>query len=99
LVVARDGNRISITGAVPADETYSVTYQVTVRADAERGDDIAANFLLPNDPDNPPAPPTDPVCQPTDGGRPDCTVTPIGRLLTGKAVAADSDPVVAGTVL
>ncbi|WP_460783269.1 CshA/CshB family fibrillar adhesin-related protein [Microbacterium tumbae] len=95
LTVSRDGNRISITGEVPAGETYTVTYQVTVKADGERGDDIAANFLLPPDEE----PPTDPVCQPEDGERPDCTVTPIGMLLTGKSVSADSDPVDVGTVL
>ncbi|WP_460783271.1 DUF7927 domain-containing protein [Microbacterium tumbae] len=95
LTVTREGNRISITGEVPAGETFTVTYQVTVKADEERGDDIAANFLLPPDEE----PPTDPVCQPEDGERPDCTVTPIGRLLTGKSVSADSDPVDVGTVL
>nr|WP_246301387.1 LPXTG cell wall anchor domain-containing protein [Microbacterium immunditiarum] len=95
LNVTRDGNRISITGEVPAGETYTVTYQVTAKADGERGDDIAANFLLNSDEE----PPTDPVCQPEDGERPDCTVTPIGRLLTGKSVSADTDPVDVGTVL
>ncbi len=95
LTVTRDGNRISITGEVPTGETYTVTYQVTVRADGQRGDDIAANFLL----DPVTAPPIDPVCQPEDGERPDCTVTPIGRLLTGKSVSADTDPVDVGTVL
>lgn len=99
LTVTRDGNRIGITGSVPAGETYTVTYQVTLRGDDERGDDIAANFLMANDPDDPPTPPADPVCQPSDSERPDCTVTPIGRLLTSKAVSADATPVVAGTVL
>jgi fimbrial isopeptide formation D2 family protein/uncharacterized repeat protein (TIGR01451 family) len=95
LVVSRDGNRIAIAGEVPAGETFTVTYQVTVRADGERGDDIAANFLL--DPDE--VPPTEPVCQPSDAERPDCTVTPIGMLLTGKSVSADTDPIDVGTVL
>ncbi|WP_162622954.1 DUF7927 domain-containing protein [Microbacterium suaedae] len=99
LTVTRDGDRVAITGEVPAGETYEVTYQVTVRPDADRGDDIAANFLLPNSPEAPPVPPEEPVCQPEDAERPDCTVTPIGKLLTGKAVSADSDPIEAGTVL
>ncbi|MFF3734976.1 SpaA isopeptide-forming pilin-related protein [Streptomyces sp. NPDC002476] len=99
LTVARDGNRITITGEVPVGKTYKVTYQVTVKEDNERGDDIAANFLLPDDPKNPPVPPTSPVCQPDDAERPNCTVTPIGRLLTGKAVSADTAPVQTGTVL
>ena len=95
LSALRDGDRIAITGNVPAGETFTVTYAVTVRADADRGDDIAANFLL--DPDE--APPVDPVCQPTDEERPECTVTPIGRLLTAKSVSADTDPVDVGTIL
>ncbi|MCM2390750.1 SpaA isopeptide-forming pilin-related protein [Streptomyces albipurpureus] len=99
LTAARDGNRITITGEVPAGETYEATYRVTVKADGKRGDDIAANFLLPDDPQNPPVPPTDPVCRPDDAQRPDCTVTPIGRLLTGKTVSADTAPVETGTVL
>lgn len=86
LTVARDGDRISITGEVPAVETFTVTYEVTLRADGERGDDVAANFLLLNDPENPPAPPTDPVCDPADTKRPDCTVTPIGALVATKSV-------------
>lgn len=95
LAVVREGNRISVSGSVPAGKTYAVTYQVTVKPDGERGDDIAANFLLAPDE----KPPTDPVCRPEDKERPDCTVTPIGRLLTSKAVSASQTPVVAGTVL
>lgn len=99
LAATRDGHRIAITGEVPAGETRTVTYQVTIRADGERNDDIAANFLLLNDPEDPPTPPDTPVCQPEDPERPDCTTTPIGRLTTGKTVSADTDPVGAGTVL
>lgn len=99
LAASRDGNRIAITGDVPAGKTYTVTYQVTVKADDERGDDIAANFLMPNDPEDPPVPPIGPVCQPKDNERPDCTVTPIGKLLTTKSVSASTDPVDVGTVL
>ncbi|WP_067197675.1 DUF7927 domain-containing protein [Microbacterium sp. XT11] len=99
LSVSRDGNRIAITGSVPAGETHTVTYQVTIRADGERGDDTAANFLMQNDPENPPVPPTDPVCEPQDEQFPDCTTTPIAAVVYSKSVSADSDPVVAGTVL
>ena len=99
LTVGRDGDRITITGSVPPGETSTVSYQVTVRPDGERGDDVAANFLVPNDPDDPPVAPPDPVCRPDDVDRPDCTVTPIGRLLVGKAVSADTAPVGTGTVL
>lgn len=94
LTVARAGNRIDITGEVAPGDTTTVTYQVTVREDGERGDDIAANFLLDSDEETP-----EPVCQPTDDERADCTVTPIGKLLTGKAVSADTDPIDVGTVL
>lgn len=95
LSVVRDDAVITIAGPVPAGETFTVTYQVTVRGDGERGDDLAANFLLtPGE-----TPPVDPVCQPSDAQRPDCTLTPVGRLAVGKAVSASSDPVVAGTVL
>ncbi|MDN5725546.1 MAG: hypothetical protein L0G99_06375 [Propionibacteriales bacterium] len=99
LTVNRAGNRISITGQVPSGETYSVTYKVTVKADGERGDDIAANFLLQNDPENPPNPPEDPVCVPTDDQLPDCTSTPVTAITYGKQVEASSDPVGPGTVL
>lgn len=99
LTVTRDGDRISITGEVQPGETATVTYQMTVRPDGERGDDIAANFLMANDPEDPPTVPEEPVCQPQDGERPDCTVTPIGMLLTSKQVSADADPVETGSVL
>ncbi|WP_162621748.1 DUF11 domain-containing protein [Microbacterium suaedae] len=92
----RDGARISVTGSVPQGETYTVEYQVTVKPDGERGDDIAANFLVPGIPNDPPP---EPVCEPTDVERPDCTVTPIAAVEYAKSVSASSDPVEAGTVL
>lgn len=73
LTVTREGEIISITGEVEPGELASVTYQVTVRADGQRGDDIAANFLL----DGGTPPPATPECTPQDAERPDCTVTPI----------------------
>jgi fimbrial isopeptide formation D2 family protein/uncharacterized repeat protein (TIGR01451 family) len=99
LTVTRDGETITITGSLGAGESATVVYTVTVKADDLRGDDTASNFLVPNDPTDPPTPPTDPVCQPTDTEEPDCTVTPIGRLDTSKAVSASSDPIEAGTKL
>lgn len=94
-------NQLFISGELEAGETTTVTYEVTVNPDGERGDDIAANFLLENTPEgeDPPVPGEDPVCQPTDGERPDCTATPIGHLLVSKAVEASTNPVVAGTEL
>lgn len=95
LTTSRLGNRITVTGSVPAGNTYTATYQVTVKPNSERGDNLAANFLL--------APgetvPTDPVCQPKDDERPDCTLTPIGLLTTAKSVSGAEPPVASGAVL
>lgn len=99
LTVTRDGSRISITGSVPAGETYAVSYTATIRPDGERGDEIAANFLLTNDPENPPETPGSPDCEPADGQFPDCTSTPIAAVSYAKSVEASTDPVDAGTVL
>ncbi len=99
LTVSREGVRISVTGSVDPGETASVSYEVVVRADGERGDDLAANFLMVNDPENPPVVPEVPTCQPADAELPDCTSTPIGRILMSKAVSASTDPVGEGTVL
>ncbi|WP_260405841.1 DUF11 domain-containing protein [Microbacterium sp. G2-8] len=96
LEVERDGVHIFVSGEVPAGDTRTVTYEVTMKADEERGDDIAANFLLEGPP---PEEPPLPVCQPTDAEHPDCTMTPVGHLLTSKAVEASSDPVTEGTEL
>src|SRR5690606_28859849 len=64
-------NQLFISGELEAGETTTVTYEVTVNLDGERGDDIAANFLLEKTPEgeDPPVPGEDPVCQPTDGER------------------------------
>ncbi|KJL30109.1 hypothetical protein RS83_01251 [Microbacterium oxydans] len=95
LAVVRDGARISVTGSVPAGERYTVTYTVTALPDADRGDSIAANFLLaPGE-----TPPTGPVCEPTNPARPDCTVTPITGVTYAKTVEASETPVVEGTEL
>jgi len=99
LNVDRDGEEIAITGTVPTGDTATVSYTVTINADGERGDDVAANFLLNNDEDNPPTPPADPVCEPSPPDFPDCTSTPIGGITYDKSVTADSESVGAGTVL
>ncbi|MEJ1089228.1 hypothetical protein WDU99_12975 [Microbacterium sp. Mu-80] len=95
LQAVRTGDAIAITGSVPAGETRTVTYQVTVLPDSERGDDVAANFLL----EQGQVPPAQPVCEPTDDQRPDCTTTPIAAVTYAKAVVASSDPVEEGTTL
>ncbi|WP_035705050.1 DUF11 domain-containing protein, partial [Glycomyces tenuis] len=96
LTATRDGARISITGSVPAGEEITVTYQVTVKADGERGDNTAANFLLDPDED----PPPNPDCEPEDPDAPDCTETPIGELVDSKSVdPASGTAVEAGQTL
>ena len=95
LTVVRNGEQVSITGSVPAGERYTVTYTVTVLPDADRGDSIAANFLLaPGE-----TPPTDPVCDPTNPVLPNCTTTPITGVAYTKAVEASETPVREGTEL
>ncbi len=45
-----DAQTIRVTGSLLPGETVAVTYQVTVRADGERGDNIAGNVLTPDVP-------------------------------------------------
>lgn len=99
LTVSRDGNRIAVTGSVPSGETATVTYQVTVKGDGDRGDDIAANFLMTNDLEDPPTVPETPECVPTEEQRPDCTATPIAAVTYAKSVEASTNPIGEGTVL
>lgn len=72
LVVVRDGAEMTVSGSVPAGETYVVTYSVTVLPDGERGDSIATNFLVTAGE----TPPTT-GCVPEDVDTPNCTSTPI----------------------
>ncbi|MGY1551215.1 DUF7927 domain-containing protein [Microbacterium sp. A588] len=95
LTVVRDGDEIAISGEVPVGEQYTVTYTVTVLPDAERGDSIATNFLLPPGE----TPPGVDVCVPTDPQQPDCTTTPISGVTYAKSVVASENPVSAGTEL
>ncbi|MCW2289024.1 putative repeat protein (TIGR01451 family)/fimbrial isopeptide formation D2 family protein [Leucobacter luti] len=99
LVATRTDNRIAVTGSVKPGETASVTYTVVLKQDGERGDDIAANFLMQNDPGNPPVVPAEPECKPGDSDRPDCTVTNIASIQYAKSVKSSTDTVEAGTVL
>lgn len=95
LTVNRNGAKISITGSVPAGERYTVTYTATVRSDADRGDSIAANFLL--DPGG--SPPENPVCDPANPALPDCTSNSISGIAYTKAVKTSATPVLEGTKL
>ncbi|MGO3884669.1 MAG: DUF6923 family protein [Mycetocola sp.] len=94
-----DGDRIHVTGTLDAGASATVSYTVTIKPDGERGDDIAANFLIPDTGDTPPEPPTSPECEPAEGETPLCTTTPIGAIEYEKTVSANSDPVGTGTVL
>ncbi len=94
LTATRAADRITVSGMLAPNSLATVTYRVTVKADGQRGDDVASNFLLaPGETEVPE------TCEPADPERANCTVTPIGALLTTKSVVASSDPVVAGTVL
>jgi hypothetical protein len=74
--------RFSVTGSLAAGQTVTVTYQVTVKADGQRGDDQLSNFML--DPGH--VPPAD--CVPVDDQKPDCTVNYVSNV----TVVKTSDP-------
>ncbi|MBN8425511.1 DUF11 domain-containing protein [Microbacterium esteraromaticum] len=93
LTAARTGETIAITGTVASGEVATVTYQVTVKADGQRGDDIAANFLMTDDPSAPPVAPATPECTPADTDQPNCTVTPIESTpVPGEPTPAPEEP-------
>src|SRR5690606_23966907 len=94
-----DDSVIHVTGSVARGQTATLTYTVTVNPNGERSDDLVANFLLPAAEEPPQDPTVDPLCEPADPQRDDCTLTPIGSIDTSRAVSADTDPVSAGTVL
>ncbi|PRB60660.1 LPXTG cell wall anchor domain-containing protein [Microbacterium sp. MYb45] len=77
---------IRIEGSLPAAATVTVTYQVTVLADGERGDNILTNVVTPD------VPPyvcgdTDPDCDPFV---PPSTEHPVGQLAVDKTVDPES---------
>lgn len=72
-------SKITVTGEVPAGEQRTVTYQVTVKADADRGNNSLANFLFAGDE-------TPEVCEPGDP----CTVHPVPNLQVQKSVDPES---------
>ncbi|MBF4513570.1 DUF11 domain-containing protein [Plantibacter sp. VKM Ac-2885] len=95
LTAVRTGDQIAITGTVAPGATSTVTYQVVVRADGQRGDSVATNFLLKTGE----TPPTDPDCEPADPQLPNCTSTPITGITHAKSVTASATPVQSGTEL
>ncbi|MGM1018770.1 MAG: hypothetical protein ACQEW8_14645, partial [Actinomycetota bacterium] len=96
LSVSHVGDVIEIAGEVPVDTTATVVYSVTVLPDGERGDNLVANYLLEGDGQVP----GEPVCQPEDTERPNCTVTPVSELVVSKSVDPESgETVVVGDEL
>ncbi|WP_125098713.1 CshA/CshB family fibrillar adhesin-related protein [Leucobacter chromiireducens] len=78
---------ITVTGTVPAGQTLTVRYVVTVLADGERGDNELVNFLFAEGTE----PPT--VCTPEEL----CTTNPVPALeVTKTADPASGQPVAAG---
>jgi fimbrial isopeptide formation D2 family protein len=82
-----------------AGETVTITYSVTVREHAQRGDDVLDNIVAPP-PEFPPEDPDPADCPPSDPRFP-CltTTTPVIDVQSWKQVMADPTPVQAGTVL
>ncbi|WP_345216493.1 hypothetical protein [Georgenia halophila] len=78
--------RFTVDGSVPAGESYTVTYVVEVLPDGERGDDVLANFVFPEDevPDDPPDPQD---CADDD---PLCTYNPVPEIVDSKSVDPES---------
>jgi uncharacterized repeat protein (TIGR01451 family)/fimbrial isopeptide formation D2 family protein/LPXTG-motif cell wall-anchored protein len=52
----RNGPALTVTGPIAAGATVTVTYQVTVNADGDRGDNRLANQLIPDNPNVTPPP-------------------------------------------
>jgi uncharacterized repeat protein (TIGR01451 family) len=90
VTVVRDGDEIRVTGPIQVDQTITVTYQVTVKPDGQRGDNIAENVLTPDVPPH--------VCEDGDAACdpfvPPTTTHPIGELDDWKTV----DPASGSTV-
>ncbi|WP_230108736.1 DUF11 domain-containing protein [Microbacterium foliorum] len=72
---------LQIRGTLAAGATAEVTYTVTVNALGDRGNNTAANFLVP--PGTPPAGPCDPTTE-------ECTVTPIQGFTVSKTSDAET---------
>ncbi len=80
-----------VTGSVPGGATIRVTYQVTVKADGSRGDNVLLNAVLP--------PGASPPAQ-CDADDPLCTTNPVVQMATDKSVdPADGSTVAAGDAL
>jgi uncharacterized repeat protein (TIGR01451 family)/fimbrial isopeptide formation D2 family protein len=75
---------IRVTGDIAVGETVTVTYQVTVKADGERGDNIAGNVLTPD------VPPTECVVEECDPFVPPTTEHRVSEIVDSKSVNPES---------
>jgi len=92
ITVVRNGDEIRITGPIGVDQTITVTYQVTIKPDGDRGNNTARNVLTPDVPPYEcPDADVDPDCDPFI---PPTTEHPIGELDDWKTV----DPASGSTV-
>ena len=90
-VLDLESETIRVTGELAPGATVTVTYQITIRPDGDRGDNIAGNVLTPDVPPfQPPADCDD--CEPPF--TPPTTTHPIGELDDWKSV----DPASGATV-
>jgi fimbrial isopeptide formation D2 family protein/uncharacterized repeat protein (TIGR01451 family) len=74
--------RFTVNGTLQAGESATVTYQATVRAEGQRGDDRLGNFLIG------PGETPDGECRPEDADHSDCTVNHVSDMRVTKS----SDP-------
>jgi LPXTG-motif cell wall-anchored protein len=89
-----EDGRFSVSGDLAPAQTVTVSYQVKVRADGQRGDNRLGNVLV----DPGAVPPTS--CEPVEGEKADCTVNPIAEVHDWKTVEpATSTGVTAGQKL
>jgi uncharacterized repeat protein (TIGR01451 family)/fimbrial isopeptide formation D2 family protein len=89
-VSAISNGTFTVTGGVPAGAIYTVTYQVTVGPDGQRGDNDMVNFLFPTGS----TPPTacvsgDPLC--TEHKIPQVSVAKTSDPVDGASVASGDD--------
>ncbi|GAA1590238.1 hypothetical protein GCM10009692_31940 [Leucobacter aridicollis] len=84
-----DGNTLAINGTVPAGQTTTVSYVVTVNPDGERGNEQLGNFLFETGVDPPTTcEPGDDTCTTHPVDEPDLTVSKSAAPATGEAVVA-----------
>lgn len=51
VTAVRDGATLRVTGSIAVGETVTVTYQITIKADGDRGNNRAENVLVPDVPE------------------------------------------------